>query len=216
MRASTRSSSAIASRATSRSSPCATTKRSMTSKSGAARPSRRTTTPSSTSSSGSGSSGPSAATRPSSGCGDTSSSRLSSRRSRASKRRLRTCEQPSLLVHGRGLPHERRRAHCRVPVEAGSPALQLRRGRPARAERRVDLEQLAVRYQRQLGRPLQALGERLPSRGARDRRLPAQRLRGGPRIAAEIRPARTASSVTSASGVPPSVDTRSGRRLPSG
>ena len=131
MRARALSSSTIASSATSGSSPCATTKRSITSKSAASRPSIRVTTPSTTTSSGAGSFGPCAATRPSSGSGETSCSRCSSRRSRDAKRLLAMGEQSSVQVRGGGLAHERRRLRREKPLQAHCPVLEFCFRRPA-------------------------------------------------------------------------------------
>ena len=191
-RASSVSSIAMASAATSRSSPCATTKRSITSNSAAARPSMRTTMPSSMTSSGAGSSGPSAATRPSSGSGETSVSRWRSRFSRETKRRLRIGEEPSLRVGAGRLPYEARRSIGSVRLELRSPLLELRGRRSPRAERGVDGEQEIIRHGGKLGGALQACRERFPPGRAGDLGLAASSVSGVARISApSMWPARS-------------------------
>ncbi len=85
--------------------------------------------------------------------------------------------RPRSLPTLRRLADERRNARGAVlPFEARRPRLELCGARPARPERRVDLEDDVVGNGGQLGRSLQALGELPASVRPGDFRLSAQRV----------------------------------------
>ena len=173
-----------------------------------------------TTSSGSGSAGPPAATRPSSG--QRLDERLPPEVRRLARREATAAaasairREPSFRVRGDGLAHEGRSPRRPELLESHRPGLELGRGRSARPERGVDREQLAVGNGGQLGGPLEAVGELGAARRPGDRRLQPERGRGGARVVSVSRPSRAAASVTSSSGSPECVSTRSGRRVPSG
>ena len=170
----------------------------MTSKSASRRPSISTTLPSSTTRLGAGSLGPSIATSPSSGYGDTSSSRRSSRCSRDSNRldlRPFSGKQPPLRVHVLRLAHECR-GQRRLP-------LRLEPARPlARAPRQTSDSD---------GAPCRPRGS---SRTGRSRARP--RARGCRRAEVARQPARSppgaGASRESRVGPPPRCDRRARRR----
>ena len=178
MRASARSSSAIASAATSRSSPCATTKRSMTSNSAASRPSIRVTTPFVDDELGLGVVRAVRGDEP----------ELGQRRDELLEVEIaRRARREAAASHRRAAPARRRPRppRARTPRSSSAPWPSSRDAHSSssaavarpRSQRRVDLEEQVVRNGGELGRALEALGELRPSRRARDLRLQPQRLR---------------------------------------
>ena len=120
-----------------------------------------------------------------------------------------------LGVRAGGLAHEGRRSSGPV-LEPRGPVLELRGRRAARAG--APCRRRAARRPGRRRALRRARGSPRAAPGRPRARPPpgADRLRGRTNVAAVDAPVRTASSVTSTSGIPPGVETRSGRRVPSG